>query len=135
MSKRVDRADRTKGFYNGIVFHRVIEGFMAQGGRPDRHRHGRFGPAGSCLAEFTMPKRSSTRGMRSAAARTSDPNSVQLAVLHHASPTAPHLDGQYTVWGKCRDGHGSSSTRSRRGPASQPIEDPDQIISAKIEYK
>ena len=84
-----------EGFYDGIVFHRVIDGFMAQTGDPDG-----TGAGGSkypdLKAEFSSePFRRGTVG----AARTSDPNSAnsQFFIVLAA---APHLNGQYTVWGE-----------------------------------
>lgn len=119
-----------KGFYNGIVFHRVIDGFMAQGGDPTG-----TGMGGSDLpdlpAEFTT-KEKFTRGIV-AAARSSDPNSAnsQFFIMF---ADAPHLDGQYTIWGKVVSGM-EFVDKIKKGNGDQPVQDPDKIISAKIEYK
>ena len=88
-----------QGFYNGIVFHRVIRGFMAQTGDPTG-----TGTGGSKLpdlpAEFTpTPFERGTIG----AARTSDPNSANSQFFICFTHT-PSLNGQYTVWGKVVDG-------------------------------
>lgn len=88
-----------QGFYNGVVFHRVIPGFMAQTGDPTG-----TGQGGSKLpdlpAEFTPTQ--FERGVIGAA-RTSNPNSANsqffITFAH-----APYLNGQYTVWGRVIDG-------------------------------
>jgi len=93
------------GFYDGVRFHRVIPGFMIQGGDPnsksdDRSRHGSGGPGYQLPAEFNdIPH---TPGIVSAA-RTSDPNSAgsQFFLMHGRSP---HLDRQYTVYGQVIEG-------------------------------
>ncbi|MCB8932636.1 MAG: peptidylprolyl isomerase [Fimbriimonadaceae bacterium] len=94
-----------EGFYDGVRFHRVIPGFMIQGGdphskSPDRSRHGTGGPGYTLPAEFnSIPH---TPGILSAA-RTSDPNSAgsQFFLMHK---TSPHLDGQYSVFGQVVEG-------------------------------
>ena len=89
-----------KGFYDSTPFHRVIEGFMAQGGDPTG-----TGTGGSKLpdlpAEFTT-KRHFLRGT-CGMARTSDPNSANSQFFIMFAP-APHLDGQYTIWGQVVQG-------------------------------
>ncbi len=89
------------GFYNGTLFHRVIPGFMIQGGdpnskNPDRSMHGTGGPGYSIKAEFNSTKHD--RGVLSMA-RSQDPNSAgsQFFVV---VKEAPFLDGQYTAFGK-----------------------------------
>jgi peptidylprolyl isomerase len=88
-----------EGFYDGIVFHRVIPGFMAQTGDPTGT--GRGGSDKPDLpAEFSdQPFERGTVGM----ARTSDPNSANSQFFIMFAP-APHLNGQYTVWGQVVDG-------------------------------
>jgi len=119
-----------EGFYDGTPFHRVIDGFMAQGGDPTG-----TGMGGSDLpdlpAEFTT-KEKFTRGIV-AAARSSDPNSAnsQFFIMF---ADAPHLDGQYTIWGKVVSGM-EFVDMIKKGNGDQPVQDPDKIISAKIEYK
>jgi peptidyl-prolyl cis-trans isomerase B (cyclophilin B) len=87
-----------EGFYDGVIFHRVIPGFMIQGGDPTGTGSG--GPGYKLKAEFN--KRKHTRGVLSAA-RTNDPNSAgsQFFVMHADSP---HLDGQYTAFGEVTEG-------------------------------
>ncbi len=87
------------GFYDGIVFHRVIEGFMAQTGDPTGTGTGGSG-RGKLPAEFSsVPFERGVVGM----ARTPDPNSAdsQFFIMF---ARAPHLDGQYTVWGRVVQG-------------------------------
>ena len=82
-----------EGFYNDVIFHRVIPGFMIQGGDPTGTGTG--GPGYQLKAEFNKTKH--TRGVLSAA-RSNDPNSAgsQFFLMHKDSP---HLDGQYTAFG------------------------------------
>ena len=92
------------GFYNGLVFHRVIRGFMIQGGCPQGTGMG--GPGYSIKGEF------SANGVKNdlkhdvgvlSMARAMDPNSAgsQFFIMHENSP---HLDGQYAAFGKVTDG-------------------------------
>ncbi|MBL8845438.1 MAG: peptidylprolyl isomerase [Hyphomicrobium zavarzinii] len=99
--KHVERIKQltAQGFYNGLKFHRVIPGFMAQTGDPQG-----TGAGGSNLpdlpAEFTpTPFERGTLG----AARTSDPNSAN-SQFFICFTYAPHLNGQYTVFGQVVDG-------------------------------
>ncbi len=88
-----------EGFYDGIVFHRVIDGFMAQTGDPTGTGTG-GSRKGKLPAEFsTIPFERGVVGM----ARTPDPNSAdsQFFIMF---ARAPHLDGQYTVWGRVVEG-------------------------------
>ncbi|HMQ10270.1 MAG TPA: peptidylprolyl isomerase [Oligoflexia bacterium] len=92
-------------FYDGTRFHRVIPGFMIQGGDPnsksdDRSKHGTGGPGYSIDAEFNDTKH--LRGILSMA-RSSDPDSAgsQFFIM---TDNAPHLDGQYTAFGRVTSG-------------------------------
>lgn len=93
-----------KGYYNGIIFHRVIRGFMIQGGDPEGTGVG--GPGYSIKGEFTMNGFSNdlkhTPGVLSMA-RTMMPDSAgsQFFIMHQ---TSPHLDGQYAAFGKVIEG-------------------------------
>ena len=93
-----------EGFYDGLIFHRVIEGFMIQGGDPDGTGCG--GPGYSIKGEFAANGVKNdlrhTRGVISMA-RAMDPNSAgsQFFIMHE---DAPHLDGQYAAFGKMTDG-------------------------------
>jgi len=86
------------GFYNGVTFHRVMPGFMIQGGDPDGNGSG--GGPRQLKAEFNQKKH--VRGVLSMA-RSPDPNSAssQFFVMHADSP---HLDGQYSAFGKVVEG-------------------------------
>ena len=90
------------GFYNGTIFHRIIPGFMIQGGDPltkdsaNRSRYGTGGPGYTVPAEFNRVIHE--KGILSAA-RTADPNSAGSQFFIMADK-APHLDGQYSVFGE-----------------------------------
>ena len=93
-----------KGFYDGLIFHRVISGFMIQGGDPQGTGMG--GPGYSIKGEFAMNgvrnDLKHTRGVLSMA-RSMMPNSAgsQFFIMH---ANAPHLDGQYSAFGKVVEG-------------------------------
>lgn len=93
-----------KGFYNGLIFHRVIYGFMIQGGCPNGNGMG--GPGYSIKGEFAqngvVNELKHTPGVLSMA-RAMNPNSAgsQFFIMHKA---APHLDGSYAAFGKVIEG-------------------------------
>ena len=93
-----------KGFYDGLIFHRVISGFMIQGGDPQGTGMG--GPGYSIKGDFAMNgvrnDLKHTRGVLSMA-RSMMPNSAgsQFFIMH---ANAPHLDGQYAAFGKVVEG-------------------------------
>ena len=93
-----------KGFYNGLIFHRVIAGFMLQGGDPDGTGAG--GPGYSIKGEFAQNGFQNslrhTEGVLSMA-RTMAPNSAgsQFFIMHQ---NAPHLDGAYAAFGRIIEG-------------------------------
>ena len=93
-----------KGFYNGLIFHRVIRGFMIQGGDPDGNGTG--GPGYSIKGEFTYNnfdnKLKHSAGVISMA-RSQRPDSAgsQFFIMHKDSP---HLDGSYAAFGKITEG-------------------------------
>ncbi len=93
-----------KGFYNGLTFHRVIKGFMIQGGCPKGNGTG--GPGYCIKGEFSANGVSNplkhTRGVISMA-RAMDPDSAgsQFFIMHQ---DAPYLDGQYAAFGKVTEG-------------------------------
>ena len=93
-----------KGYYNGLIFHRVIAGFMIQGGCPDGNGMG--GPGYSIKGEFSQNGFKNTlkhtEGVLSMA-RAMNPNSAgsQFFIMHQNSP---HLDGQYAAFGKLVEG-------------------------------
>lgn len=93
-----------KGFYNGLIFHRVISGFMIQGGCPDGNGMG--GPGYSIKGEFSQNGFKNdlkhTPGVLSMA-RAMHPDSAgsQFFIMHQ---TSPHLDGAYAAFGKVIEG-------------------------------
>jgi len=118
-----------EGFYDGIVFHRVIDGFMAQTGDPTG-----TGTGGSDLpdlpAEFTDTK--FVRGVIGMA-RTSDPNSAnsQFFIMFDASP---NLDGQYTVIGEVTEGMEAVDKLKKGDPnAGGMVDQPDKIIKMQMQ--
>jgi peptidylprolyl isomerase len=112
-----------KGFYDGVVFHRVIPGFMAQGGDPTG-----TGSGGSkepdLPAEFS--KEPHVRGVCSMA-RTANPNSAN-SQFFICFDDARFLDSQYTVWGVVTDGMDHVDAL----PKGEPPRSPGKIISAKV---
>jgi peptidylprolyl isomerase len=120
-----------QGFYNGIVFHRVIPGFMAQTGDPTG-----TGMGGSdmpdVVAEFNdTPFVRGTVG----AARTNDPDTFN-SQFFITFDDASFLNGQYTVFGKVVAGMDVVDKIKKGSEASNgAVDNPDKIISAKIEYR
>ena len=110
------------GFYDGIVFHRVIDGFMAQTGCPDGTGTG--GSGQKLKAEFTPTKH--VRGTVSMA-RAANPDSGD-SQFFICFADAPWLDNQYTVWGEVTEGM-ENIDKIKRG---EPVKDPDKIVSAKM---
>ena len=116
-----------QGFYDGVVFHRVIEGFMAQTGDP--RGDGTGGSGQNIDAEFSSaPFNRGTVGM----ARSSSPNSgdSQFYIMFARSP---HLDNQYTVWGQVTEGM-EHVDRIKKGISAMNgvVQNPDKIISMKV---
>ncbi|MFC3693690.1 peptidylprolyl isomerase [Chenggangzhangella methanolivorans] len=111
-----------EGFYDGVAFHRVIDGFMAQTGCP--HGTGTGGSGKKLKAEFSKEKH--VRGTVSAA-RAMDPNSAD-SQFFICFEDAPWLDGQYSVWGKVTEGMDNVDNIKR----GEPVRDPDKILSIKV---
>src|SRR4030081_3107196 len=111
-----------EGFYDGIVFHRVIDGFMAQTGCPQGTGMG--GSGKKLKAEFN--KEPHVRGTTSVA-RPSDPNSGD-SQFFISFDDAAFLNNQYTVWGKVTSGM-ENVDKIKRG---EPVQNPDKIIKAHI---
>ncbi len=113
-----------KGFYDGVIFHRVIPGFMIQGGDPDGTGMG--GPGYAIKGEFTangfQNDLKHTRGVLSMA-RTMRPDSAgsQFFIM---TDDAPHLDRQYAAFGKVIEGleEVDRIVSARRNPADKPLE-------------
>jgi peptidylprolyl isomerase len=112
-----------EGFYDGIVFHRVIPSFMAQSGDPTGT--GRGGSDKPDLpAEFSNePFVRGTLGM----ARTSDPNSANSQFFITFVET-PHLNGQYTVWGQVVEGMEHVDAIEK----GEPPANPDRIVEMRV---
>jgi len=110
------------GFYDGIVFHRVIDGFMAQTGCP--HGTGTGGSGQKLKAEFNRePHKRGTVSM--ARAQNPDTGDSQFFICFD---DASFLNGQYTVWGEVIEGM-ENVDKIKRG---EPVQNPDKIISAKM---
>ena len=112
-----------EGFYDGIVFHRVIDGFMAQSGDPTG-----TGTGGSdkpdLKAEFSDAKFvRGTLGM----ARTQDPNSANSQFFINLAAT-PHLNGQYTIWGQVVEGMEFVDQLAK----GEPPANPDKIVKMQV---
>ena len=110
------------GFYDGIAFHRVIEGFMAQGGDPTGT--GTSGSGRRLPAEFSSePYVRGTCGM----ARTNDPNSAdsQFFIMFD---DGSFLNGQYTVWGEVIEGMDHVDAL----PKGEPPRSPGKIVKATV---
>ncbi|WP_419784978.1 peptidylprolyl isomerase [Pseudodesulfovibrio sp.] len=115
------------GFYDGLTFHRVIPGFMAQGGDPEGT--GRGGSGKNIPAEFSkVPFKRGTCGM----ARAQDPDSAdsQFFICFDA---APFLDGKYTVWGRVISGmQFVDNIKKGVGQSGQVSYPADKIIKMQI---
>lgn len=114
-------------FYDGLVFHRVIGGFMAQTGDPKGNGTG--GSGQKIKAEFSNePFARGTVGM----ARSSDPDSAD-SQFFICFARASHLDGQYTVWGQVTDGM-QFVGQIKRGDSSRngEVRDPDKIVRLQV---
>jgi len=111
-----------EGFYDGIVFHRVIDGFMAQTGCPEGTGTG--GSGQKLKAEFNAEPH--VRGTVSMA-RAGDPNSGD-SQFFICFDDATFLDRQYTAWGNVIDGM-ENVDKIKRG---EPVRDPDKIVKATI---
>jgi cyclophilin family peptidyl-prolyl cis-trans isomerase len=124
------KALAAEGFYDNTPFHRVIEGFMAQGGDPTG-----TGTGGSSLpdlpAEFSPPGKArfvrGTCGM----ARTNNPNSANSQFFIMFAP-ASSLDGQYTIWGRVVDGMDAVDKIKRGSGGNGMVREPDRVKSLRL---
>jgi peptidylprolyl isomerase len=112
-----------EGFYDGVVFHRVIAGFMAQGGDPTGSGMG-GSKKPNLQAEFSREPH--VRGVCSMA-RSSNPNSAN-SQFFICFDDATFLDGQYTVWGEVTEGMENVDAL----PKGEPPRAPGKIVSAKV---
>jgi len=127
--KHVERIKKLvkEGFYDGLTFHRVITGFMAQTGDPKGD-----GTGGSKYpnlpAEFTdTPFKRGTVG----AARSGNPNSAN-SQFFICLEDAPHLNGNYTVWGQVTDGMQLVDRIKKGSGANGQVFNPDKIIKMQL---
>jgi peptidylprolyl isomerase len=120
-----------QGFYDGTPFHRVIEGFMAQGGDPTGRGTG-GSPLPDLPAEFVPPSRARFLRGTCGMARTQNPNSANSQFFIMFAP-APSLDGQYTIWGRVTAGM-EAVDRIKRGTGSSGMvpPPPDRLIRARL---
>jgi len=111
-----------QGFYDGVVFHRVIDGFMAQTGDPTGT--GRGGSGKNLKGEFSKaPHERGTVSM----ARANHPDSAD-SQFFICFDDAHFLDGKYTVWGRVIEGM-ENVDKIKRG---EPVKDPDKIVSMRV---
>ena len=116
-----------RGFYDGIVFHRVIDGFMAQTGDPKGDGTG--GSGHKLKAEFSNEKH--VRGVVSMA-RASDPDSADSQFFIMFAP-ATSLDGKYTIWGKVTSGMEYIDQIKKGDPnRNGTVSNPDKIIKVQV---
>jgi len=116
------------GFYDGLVFHRVIDGFMAQTGDPTGTGTG--GSGQNLKAEFSSePFLRGTAGM----ARAGHPDSADSQFFITFAP-ARFLDNQYTVWGRVIEGmeYVDNIKKAPAGRQSGMVDDPDRIVSLRV---
>ena len=115
-----------EGFYDGVVFHRVIAGFMAQTGDPTGTGMG--GSGKKLKAEFSKEKH--VRGTASMA-RAQDPNSADSQFFICFAP-APFLDGKYTVWGQVVEGMEHVDEIKKGSGGNGEVKDPTAMVSVKV---
>ena len=124
----------SKGFYNGLIFHRVIKGFMIQGGCPSGTGTG--GPGYQIKGEFSMngfnnPLKHTEGVLSMARAMHPDSAGSQFFIMHK---TSPHLDGQYAAFGKVIEGleNVNKIAESRTDWSDRPV-DPQVIKSVTVD--
>lgn len=123
--KRIKELVRKK-FYDGVPFHRVIDGFMAQTGDPTGTGTG--GSGQKLKAEFSSePHMRGTVSM----ARASDPNSADSQFFICFAKSS-FLDGQYTVWGKVTEGMDKVDTIKKGADGSGTVTNPDKVVSIRV---
>ena len=117
-----------EGFYDGLVWHRVLDGFMAQGGDPTG-----TGSGGSKLPDLKAEFSNSAHFLRGTigAARTQSPNTANSQFFICFAP-APFLDGQYTIWGQVVSGMEFVDHIKKGVPGSGSVTNPDKIIKMQV---
>ena len=117
-----------QGFYDGTPFHRVIDGFMAQGGDPTG-----TGTGGSKLGNVPAEFSKTRHFLRGAvgAARTQDPNSADSQFFIMFAP-APSLDGQYTIFGQVTSGMDLVDKIKKGSGGNGIVSGPDKIIHMRL---
>ncbi len=127
--KRIKELVR-QGFYDGLNFHRVIEGFMAQGGDP--RGDGTGGSGINIKHEFSPPSvKSHKRGILSMA-RAMDPDSADSQFFIMLADS-PHLDGQYSIWGEVVEGMQYVDSIKKGNPRDNgTVKGPDKIVRMRI---
>lgn len=115
-------------FYDGTPFHRVIEGFMAQGGDPTG-----TGTGGSKLPDLPAEFTTTTKFLRGTvgAARTANPNSANSQFYIMFAP-ASNLDGQYTIWGQVVQGMEFVDNIKRGAGGNGQVSNPDKIVHVTV---
>lgn len=115
-------------FYDGTPFHRVIEGFMAQGGDPTGS-----GSGGSKYPDLPAEFTTQTKFLRGTvgAARTGNPNSANSQFYIMFAP-ASHLDGQYTIWGQVIEGMDVIDKIKRGSGGGGTVSNPDKIVRVQV---
>jgi peptidylprolyl isomerase len=117
-----------EGFYDGTPFHRVIPGFMAQGGDPTG-----TGQGGSKYPDLKAEFTNSAHFLRGTvgAARTSDPDSANSQFYIMFAPS-PHLDGQYTIWGQVVSGMEYVDQIKPGSGSGGTVSNPDRIVHMRV---
>ncbi len=117
-----------EGFYDNTPFHRVIPGFMAQGGDPTGS-----GQGGSKYPDLKAEFTNAAKFVRGTvgAARTNDPDSANSQFYIMFAPS-PHLDGQYTIWGQVVSGMQFVDAIKSGAPGSGSVTDPDRIVHMRV---
>jgi cyclophilin family peptidyl-prolyl cis-trans isomerase len=128
--KHVERIKQlvAEGFYDNTPFHRVIEGFMAQGGDPTG-----TGTGGSKYPDLQSEFTRAAKFVRGTvgAARSASPHSANSQFYIMFAP-APHLDGQYTIWGQVTEGMEHIDQIQRGEGSGGTVRTPDRIVSLKL---
>ena len=121
------------GFYNGLVFHRVIEGFVAQGGDPNADGSGGPGYTINCECESPEARRHFYGSLSMAHAGKDTGGSQFFICLNRTS----HLDGRHTVFGRVISGIDTLGKLTRTATMSQKIEgaEPDKIVKMTVTSK